>query len=37
MFAKKAEASCFSLVVSKDQEKNPKSSWGKDFARFGNR
>lgn len=36
IFAKKAEASCSGPVVSKDQEKNPGSSRGKDFAEFGN-
>lgn len=36
MFAKKAEASCSGPAVFKDQEKNPRSSRGKDFSRFGN-
>ena len=36
MFAEKAETSCFSLAISKDQKKYPGSSRGKDFAGFGN-
>lgn len=37
MFAKRAEASCSGPAISKDQEKNSRSSRGKDFAGFGNR
>lgn len=37
IFAKRAEVSCSGPTVSKDQEKNPRSSRGEDFARFGNR
>lgn len=36
MSAKRAEASCSSPAVSKNQKKNPGNSRGKDFAGFGN-
>lgn len=32
----KAEVSYGGPAVSKDQEKHPKSNWGKDFAGLGN-
>lgn len=36
MFAKRAEASCATLAISKDQKKYSGSSRGKDLARLGN-